>query len=59
MDVVVCWILRDLEKFDLEVRRYAEVVILIAQTGLQYIIGRHELADLLHDREKIDQCIII
>lgn len=46
-----------MEKAALEVRRYVEAVTYIAQTGLRDIIGRHELADLLQNREKIAEAL--
>ncbi len=53
VDAVVYWTVWDAEKAALEVRRYAKAVTLIAKTGLRDIIGKHELADLLHHRDKI------
>ncbi|MCP4023943.1 MAG: slipin family protein [Desulfobacteraceae bacterium] len=53
VDAVVYWTVWDAEKAALEVRRYAKAVTYMALTGLRDIIGKHELADLLHDREKI------
>ena len=53
VDAVVYWTVWDVEKAALEVRRYVQAVTYIAQTGLRDIIGRHELADLLQNREKI------
>lgn len=53
VDAVVYWTVWDAEKAALEVRRYGKAVTLIAKTGLRDIIGKHELADLLHHRDKI------
>jgi regulator of protease activity HflC (stomatin/prohibitin superfamily) len=53
VDAVVYWMVWDVEKAALEVSRYAAAVYYIAQTGLRDIIGKHELADLLQNREKI------
>lgn len=53
VDAVVYWTVWDAEKAALEVRQYGKAVTLIAKTGLRDIIGKHELADLLHNREKI------
>ena len=50
---VLYWTVWDVEKAALEVQDYNEAIEYIAQTGLRDIIGRHELADLLQDREKI------
>lgn len=53
VDAVVYWMVWDAEKAALEVRRYVQAVYYIAQTGLRDIIGKHELADLLQNRERI------
>jgi regulator of protease activity HflC (stomatin/prohibitin superfamily) len=47
------WTVWDVEKAALEVQDYMTSVQYIAQTGLRDIIGKHELADLLQDRDKI------
>ncbi len=57
VDAVVYWTVWDVEKAALEVRRYVQAVTYIAQTGLRDIIGRHELADLLQNREKIAEAL--
>jgi regulator of protease activity HflC (stomatin/prohibitin superfamily) len=57
VDAVVYWTVWDAEKAALEVRRYIEAVTYIAQTGLRDIIGRHDLADLLQNREKIAEAL--
>jgi hypothetical protein len=43
----------DVEKAALEVQDYISAIAYIAQTALRDIIGKHELSDLLQDREKI------
>jgi len=53
VDAVVYWTVWDVEKAALEVRNYTAAVFYIAQTGLRDIIGKHELADLLQNRDKI------
>ena len=53
VDAVVYWTVWDVEKAALEVQDYKTAVGFIAQTGLRDIIGQHELADLLQNREKI------
>lgn len=53
VDAVVYWLVWDVEKAALEVRKYKDAVYFIAQTGLRDIIGKHELADLLQNRDKI------
>ena len=53
VDAVVYWTVWDVEKAALEVQKYTEAVSYIAQTELRATIGKHELADLLQNREKI------
>lgn len=50
---VLYWTVWDVEKAALEVQEYNDAIEYVAQTGLRDIIGKHELADLLQDREKI------
>ena len=53
VDAVAYWTVWDAEKTALEVEVYSEAVSYACQTGLRDIIGKHELADLLQNREKI------
>lgn len=53
VDAVVYWMVWDAEKAALEVREYIKAVSFIAQTSLRDTIGKHDLADLLQNREKI------
>jgi len=53
VDAVVYWMVWDAEKCALEVKDYIIAVSYIAQTCLRDIIGKHDLADLLQNREKI------
>ena len=53
VDAVVYWTVWDVEKAALEVQEYVKAISFIAQTDLRDIIGKHELADLLQEREKI------
>ena len=53
VDAVVYWTVWDVEKAALEVQEYIKAIAYIAQTGLRDIIGKHELADLLQERDKI------
>ncbi len=53
VDAIVFWAVWDVEKAVLEVRQYAKAVTYIAKTALRDIVGKHELSDLLHNREKI------
>ncbi len=57
VDAVVYWTVWDAEKAALEVRQYVKAVTYIAKTGLRDIIGKHELADLLHNRDKIAESL--
>ncbi|HLO58865.1 MAG TPA: slipin family protein [Bacteroidales bacterium] len=50
---VLYWTVWDVEKAALEVQDYNDAIEYVAQTGLRDIIGRHELAELLQDRERI------
>jgi regulator of protease activity HflC (stomatin/prohibitin superfamily) len=50
---VLYWTVWDVEKAALEVQEYNDAIENIAQTGLRDIIGKHELSELLQDREKI------
>jgi len=53
VDAVVYWMVWDAEKAALEVQEYIKAVSYIAQTSLRDTIGKHDLADLLQNREKI------
>lgn len=53
VDAIVYWTVWDVEKSALEVQEYETAIFYIAQTGLRDIIGKHELSDLLQDRDKI------
>lgn len=53
VDAIVYWTVWDVEKAALEVQEYDKAIYYIAQTGLRDIIGKHELSDLLQDRDKI------
>ncbi len=57
VDAVVYWTVWDAEKAALEVRQYVKAVTYVAKTGLRDIIGKHELADLLHNRDKIAEAL--
>jgi regulator of protease activity HflC (stomatin/prohibitin superfamily) len=57
VDAVVYWTVWDVEKAALEVQDYITAVSYIAQTGLRDIIGQHELADLLQNRERIAEAL--
>lgn len=53
VDAVVYWTVWDVEKAALEVQEYQKAIEHIAQTGLRDTIGKHELSDLLQERDKI------
>jgi regulator of protease activity HflC (stomatin/prohibitin superfamily) len=53
VDAVVYWTVWDVEKAALEVQEYIKAVEQIAQTGLRDTIGKHELSELLQERDKI------
>lgn len=53
VDAIIYWTVWDVEKAALEVQDYENAIYYIAQTGLRDIIGKHELSDLLQDRDKI------
>ncbi len=57
VDAIVYWTVWDAEKAALEVQQYIRAVGYIAQTGLREIIGKHDLADLLQNREKIAEAM--
>lgn len=53
VDAVVYWTVWDVEKAALEVQLYQTAIEHIAQTGLRDTIGKHELSELLQERDKI------
>jgi uncharacterized membrane protein YqiK len=53
VDAVVYWMIWDAEKAALEVKDYGQAVFFIAQASLRDTIGKHDLADLLQNRDKI------
>ncbi len=55
VDAICFWLVWNAEKAVLEVADYSEAVILSAQTALKDAVGRHELADLLSDRQKLGE----
>ncbi len=55
VDAVVYWMVWDVEKAALEVQEYEKAVFYVAQTALRDTIGKHELSDLLQNREKISE----
>jgi hypothetical protein len=57
VDAIIYWTVWDVEKAALEVQDYVKAIAYIAQTDLRDIIGKHELADLLQEREKIAEAL--
>lgn len=53
VDAICFWLVWNAEKAVLEVADYQSAVILSAQTALKDAVGKHELADLLSDRQKL------
>ena len=57
VDAIVFWVVWNAEKSILEVANFAEAVTLGAQTALRECIGRHELAQLLTERETLGNAL--
>jgi regulator of protease activity HflC (stomatin/prohibitin superfamily) len=53
VDAIVFWLVWDAEKSILEVESYWSAIFLSAQTGLREAIGRHDLAEMITEREKL------
>ncbi|HEU5414234.1 MAG TPA: slipin family protein [Candidatus Angelobacter sp.] len=53
VDAIVFWLVWNPEKAILEVENYVEAITLSAQTGLRESIGRHELAQMITERETL------
>jgi regulator of protease activity HflC (stomatin/prohibitin superfamily) len=57
VDAIAYWTVWDAEKAALEVQDYIAAVTFLAQTSLRETIGKHELADLLQNRDKIAESL--
>lgn len=57
VDAVVYWTVWDVEKAALEVQDYVNAIYYTAQTGLRDVIGKHELAELLQERDKVAEVL--
>jgi regulator of protease activity HflC (stomatin/prohibitin superfamily) len=57
VDAIAYWTVWDAEKSALEVQDYIAAVTYLAQTSLRETIGKHELADLLQNRDKIAESL--
>ena len=55
MDAIVFWLVWNAEKSILEVENFTEAVNMSAQTALRGSIGRHELAQMITERESMGQ----
>jgi regulator of protease activity HflC (stomatin/prohibitin superfamily) len=53
VDAIVFWLVWNAEKSILEVENYLDAITLSAQTALRESIGRHELAQMITDREAL------
>jgi regulator of protease activity HflC (stomatin/prohibitin superfamily) len=53
VDAIVFWVVWNAEKAILEVASFAEAISLSAQTALRESIGRHELAQMITDRDTL------
>ena len=51
VDAIVFWVVWNAEKCVLEVQNFQDAVMMSAQTALRESIGRHELAQMITDRE--------
>ena len=55
VDAIVFWTVWDAEKSVLEVENYYNAVFLSSQTALRETIGRHDLAEMITERDKLGQ----
>src|SRR5689334_2329607 len=55
VDAIIFWLAWDAEKCVLEVQDFEEAILLSAQTALRESIGRHELAQMITERETLGQ----
>jgi regulator of protease activity HflC (stomatin/prohibitin superfamily) len=53
VDAIVFWVVWNAEKAILEVADFQDAILLSAQTALRESIGRHELAQMITDRESL------
>jgi len=53
VDAIVFWMVWNAEKSILEVEDFVQAITLSAQTGLRESIGRHELAQMITERESL------
>jgi regulator of protease activity HflC (stomatin/prohibitin superfamily) len=55
VDAIVFWLVWDAEKAILEVQSFFNAIFLASQTALREAIGRHDLAEMITEREKLGQ----
>lgn len=55
VDAIAFWLVWDAKMSVLEVENFDEAVVLSAQTALRDAIGKHDLADLLSNRDEVGQ----
>lgn len=55
VDAIVFWLVWDAEKSILEVQSFYDAIFLASQTALREAIGRHDLAEMITEREKLGQ----
>jgi regulator of protease activity HflC (stomatin/prohibitin superfamily) len=53
VDAIVFWVVWNAEKCLLEVQNFGDAIILSAQTALRESIGRHDLAQMITERESL------
>src|ERR1700690_1258991 len=53
VDAIVFWMVWNAEKSILEVQDFTQAITMSAQTGLRESIGRHELAQMITERESL------
>ena len=53
VDAIVFWLVWDAEKSILEVESFFDAIFLASQTALREAIGRHDLAEMITEREKL------
>ncbi|MDQ1450219.1 MAG: hypothetical protein QOK38_85 [Acidobacteriaceae bacterium] len=53
VDAIVFWLVWNAEKSILEVENFVEAIVMSAQTALRESIGRHELAQMITEREML------
>ena len=58
VDAIVYWVVWDAKKAAMEVEFFEEAVEYIAQASLRDVIGKHNLADLLQQRDEISQILL-